>query len=563
MKFVIPNEPGLSRMKSIVNKRISPILFDDTNLDRMFMVLFERCVKLGATSKPRRKKDFEEGIGQSALDSVVIPGMAKNPNVLNFNSSEGIEILRQWIKTSLAEFTTEGKSKRGSQIDYLKLLSLAVYRSGLPKGENRSSNRNIDETFYKALVAYVGDLPGCENPEREIHNQICNTSLAHGIDFVETQHPWNEPKFNERDLIDINSLAQLRLLEQFIGQAVDSSKSAVEQRNQPFLMPIDVPMFNLAKDFFNITRIYGKRSGVELFEMYKSIFALRLYQLPIIICRSLEAKRSGGEIASLTMFVDFTDDTNSESWRLANKSALDDISSANGLIYEMISVRECEELIKKDLQASEQLQLLDKYKQLDFIYEYMKSEKADRNSYDLIEAMVIHFKNKGDDGLSSLELIEEVKSQSDSNFETLVALILSEVGQRGLKSLRKWLYSVGGLQEQKSIRSISILAGQQKRNTSWTYSMSDSVLNTLLNLCFIDSRGEALNRRELPLKDVLEKLKNEFGILVHEPPLGYSSAEYQRAAQENLIAFKKRLRQLGWFESLSDDFEAQQIRKVG
>ena len=127
----------------------------------------------------------------------------------------------------------------------------------------------------------------------------------------------------------------------------------------------------------------------------------------------------------------------------------------------------------------------------------MKSEKVSSRSHDLIEAMIINFKNKGDDGLPSLELIEEVRSQSNSNFETLVTLILSEVEQRGLKSLRKWLYSVGGLQEQKSIRSISILAGQQKRNTSWTYSISDSVLNTLLNLCFIDAREEGSVRLKL------------------------------------------------------------------
>jgi hypothetical protein len=58
-------------MKSIKNDDIMPILFDDTDLDRMFTVLFERCVKLGETALPRSKKDFTDG-GDLNLESKII-----------------------------------------------------------------------------------------------------------------------------------------------------------------------------------------------------------------------------------------------------------------------------------------------------------------------------------------------------------------------------------------------------------------------------------------------------------------------------------------------------------
>ena len=192
MRFKIPSQIGFSRMKSIKNDDIMPILFDDTDLDRMFTVLFERCIKLGETALPRSKKDFADG-GDLNLESKIIPALAENENIVGFNSDEGREILLNWVKTSTLEFTTEGKTRRGEQVDYMKFLSLAMYRSGLPKSENRSSTRGIDSTVYRAILSYVGGLPGCEKPGREIHASVTSTSLGVGIDFEPILYPWGSP----------------------------------------------------------------------------------------------------------------------------------------------------------------------------------------------------------------------------------------------------------------------------------------------------------------------------------------------------------------------------------
>ena len=550
-------------MKSIVYKRVSPILFDDTNLDRMFMVLFERCVKLGSTSKPRKKKDFDPIQGSLNLEMTLIPKLSTSENFRNFDNETGREILTQWIRTSIAQFSTEGKTGKGSQLDYLKLLSLAVYRSGLPKMENRSSNRGIDDTFYKILHEYVGSLPGCDNPEREIHNQICSTSLAKGIDFNPQFQPWNSPMYNEREQVDINSLLQLRLLEHFPGIKADDSQKIREQRLQELLMPKNEPLVRLAEDFFNITRWFGQRSGAELFEMYKSVFAIRLFQLPIYISRELLASKHKIQAKPIAMFFDFTEDSKSDSWKLANESLLMDIASANLLTHEMVSLRESEEFIKKNNSTLNEFSALNKKEQLYYLYEFMESSVAQDKAYESIQELKTHFENMGEEGSTSLEIIDGAVSRANNAFDALIHLILLDVGQRGAKSLRKWFYSVGGLEEQKNIRSISILTGQQKRTTSWTYVMSDSVLNTLLELCFIDKKGNDKQRMELELSEVLNLLKTNYGILINEPPIGKNSPEFQHAAAQNFIAFKKRLRQLGWFEGLSDDFDAQYIKRIG
>ena len=119
MRFKIPKQPGLSRMTSIKNDEIMPILFDDTDLDRMFTVLFERCVKQGETGLPRSKRDFAEG-GDLNLEKRIIPALAMNVNLVGFDSQFGREVLLNWVKTSTLEFTTEGKTKRGEQVHAVK-----------------------------------------------------------------------------------------------------------------------------------------------------------------------------------------------------------------------------------------------------------------------------------------------------------------------------------------------------------------------------------------------------------------------------------------------------------
>ena len=60
-------------------------------------------------------------------------------------------------------------------------------------------------------------------------------------------------------------------------------------------------------------------------------------------------------------------------------------------------------------------------------------------------------------------------------------------------------------------------------------------------------------------KDFLRFLEERFGILVDRPPSPFEGAEYIAAARENLRAMLRRLRQMGIFRDLSDDFTVQRL----
>ena len=563
MRFKLPSEIGFKRMKSIKNDEIMPILFDDTDLDRMFTVLFERCVKQGETGLPRSKKDFAED-GDLNLEKKIIPALAMDKNLVGFDSEAGREILLNWVKTSTLEFTTEGKTQRGEQIDYMKFLSLAMYRSGLPKSENRSSTRGIDSTAYRAILSYVGRLPGCEKPGREIHASVTSTTLGTGIDFEPLNYPWASPVYNEKDAIDINALLQLRLLENFEAKVSRTRKTAqadLEIAVQILDLPFSKVLDDLARDIYNMTKAFGSKSGVELLSMFKSIFSLRLYRLPIILAQQLKyARENSAEIEiQHEMFFDFTRSRKSASFRLANESVLADINQASEIISNLVYFREAYDMVKKTKSRLDEYNLLSPNEKIIYLSHYTKSDNASDKAFALIEEMETYFTDKGVEGVEYLDVIRETKV--DSNFDWLIALILSDVEERGLKSLKKWFYSVGGLKEQIEANSVAILAGDKKSMKSWHYAMSDSVLNTLLHLCFVRDNGTVIQRKEIELSVVIEDFRKRFGILIDVPPRGSESPEDMQAATENLAAFKSRIKQLGWFEGLSDDFDAQYISK--
>jgi hypothetical protein len=479
-----------------------------------------------------------------------------------FDSERGREILLNWVSTSVIQFNTIGKTKKGSQIDFMKFLTIGGYRAGLPKDETRSSVRQIDSTFYRNLINYVGNLPGCEKPAEEIHTRVTSTSLAVGLDFDPIHQPWKEPTYNGRDEIDINTLLELRLLENFSPRVERAKPASSKAQNANSVnLPFPEVLEDLSRDFFNITEAFKNRSSSELLSMYKSIFSLRLYKLPILLTSVLKNYKAENYDAEFDreMFFDFTNSKKSASYNLAIKCVLEDVNFAGQYLYFGTYLREAEHMVRKISARSAEYQSLGPEERVKYLYNFATSDTANDRAYDSLQEFRDFYNADHPDSVEANEILNSC--QKETHFETLIEVILSAVRQRGNSSLRKWFYSVGGLKNERSSTTVAILGGDMRHITGWHYTMSDAVLNTLLHMCFMDDRGNIIKRTELPMEDVLNRLRNRFGIVIAVPPLGFESIENQRAASENFVAFKKRLRQLGWFEGLSDDFDAQHITK--
>jgi hypothetical protein len=90
--------------------------------------------------------------------------------------------------------------------------------------------------------------------------------------------------------------------------------------------------------------------------------------------------------------------------------------------------------------------------------------------------------------------------------------------------------------------------------------MSDETLVALLCMVFVDENGLRTSSR-LRIQEVLDRMEARFGIRIASPPEDLDSADARAGAAANLAAFTQRMKLLGCFEGLSDDFSAQFVTR--
>ena len=129
---------------------------------------------------------------------------------------------------------------------------------------------------------------------------------------------------------------------------------------------------------------------------------------------------------------------------------------------------------------------------------------------------------------------------------------------QGVQNIGQWYRGVGGLN-----RPYGLLVGNVRGPRNWRYVLTDELLRTLVYLNAVekyrDKVNEARPSASVRLDEFMTWLHQRFGIVIDRPPREFTSTSARLAAAENSNAFKRRLRQSGFFRGLSDDFNVQSL----
>lgn len=152
-----------------------------------------------------------------------------------------------------------------------------------------------------------------------------------------------------------------------------------------------------------------------------------------------------------------------------------------------------------------------------------------------------------------LNWLDDITASADSDIERVVTLLAEGQRDSALKHYVSWYWSVGGMREPHGL-----LAGIVKSRASWRYAPSNDLLAALVQVAAarLSKQGEV---GPIRLQEFLRFLEEHYGILIDRPPDIFKGAEYIAAAHDNLRAMQNRLRQMGIFRDLSDDFTVQQL----
>ena len=165
-----------------------------------------------------------------------------------------------------------------------------------------------------------------------------------------------------------------------------------------------------------------------------------------------------------------------------------------------------------------------------------------------------------DNSDEALDWFDAIVSGADGSVERVVSLLVEGQQKEAISKFIQWYWSVGGLK-----KNHGVLRGNSVNRKSWRYAPTNDLLAVLVQLAAarhmpVEIKGE--EGQEVPpirLQEFLQFLEERFGILVDRPPAQFKGAEYAAAARDNLRAMLRRLRQMGIFHDLSDDFTVQRL----
>jgi len=586
--FVFPDEFRVEKNLNSANvDEIIGITFSETDIDRMLTRVAERMVKAGRISRTSKAK-----VGGKPADSLTVSELAQamqnSPATVGFSGAAGVEALEGWLRSSVVVVKSQGKSRMGEGIDYLAPITAAAYRTGFPKNAQR--HRRADKIIYDLMVMFLKALD-IEGPH-QILKRYCAETIGQGVDFGALPH--NEPNYDGKSSLDVSQLLALRFVELFDTEGLDNKTDTEE------FCGVVVPgaLVPLGRDLVSLFQVMAGHVGkgatwdvADSFSALRSVVAIRLFQIPLRTSRALRSAFSdtphsdlwqssidqeSDEILRaewknpLEIYCDFTDVANSPSEQLAKQCVSRDLDALRLFFRDRM-------LYRATIQAGSQTQSRHIFsgdsknsKSRRAIFQEVLRAQDDTDYHNAanwyLNNLEVQLKDEHGEATDpqSLRTLHEAREIYDNPLHAFAAVIAASRELEGVEGLIKWLKATGGLQSAGLPKGYGVFRGREGQRSTWKYRPNEELILNLVDLCFIDSPNSptktgATVRRKLSLGTLLARLRDRYGILVDTPPAEFDNPGTRQAASENLRAFTGFLRDIGCFETLSDDFEGNEV----
>ncbi|MEO7021434.1 MAG: hypothetical protein ABI234_14860, partial [Ktedonobacteraceae bacterium] len=284
------------------------------------------------------------------------------------------------------------------------------------------------------------------------------------------------------------------------------------------------------------------------------------------------AMQDSPKMSSPQLYLDFTESSSGYSLEMAKACVRRDIETYQQFLESNLLLRQLdlyvekltrnarsknciEHLLPSTLSSAEYLQGLLQLRNDPVIGRDIAASA--RNDEDEIRRMNTNDGEEGDP--EALGWFDAIVDTAEDDVERVVSLLVEAQRGNAVGHFIQWYLSVGGLKKPQGV-----LRGTATSRRSWRYAPTNGLLGVLVQIAAVrlgkptkQELGESI--QPIRLQEFLQFLEEHFGILVDRPPAPFEGAEYTAAARENLRAMLRRLRQMGIFRDLSDDFTVQRL----
>ena len=528
--------------------KVSYLDFKHIEMDRVLTMLFPRLKYDGYGSRrPPRGGDLsvEEFLEDFLEHPEWFSGFDKHP-----------DIVHSWIETDLMDMVNRGKSNQ----------ALAAPR---PLHGNTYKFRNAKHTRdYGAAEQIYWMLFYARKGKGQAARDALKRFFFPGIDLV-------TDRYDPSAAVDVETQAILRLDHQVTQDMKDSKEPS---RFHPLCIG---QADTMADDILRLLAYepYIPRSVLVDYLKTLMAFHLALYHLKLLqVLPKLVKQRSGNDLCNtkecpinpsldnalegcpyrIALVVDMGDVNNPHMAELARKSTdrlyrqIPAFVQANFVVKKLDEMAEY--LSKKTGKLASPANGV--FGVGDLVSLLKPEHDADRQAYFKFRlAALIEESTSGNEDIDPE--IREVTAMGLGEFESFIEILMAYRGRYHRQYITECLDSL--LLKNKET---GLLAQSRTKGSPRRFVLGSKLLEVLLQVAVLNQDGGRFVTREVRIEELLSFLKNRYGLYIDRLPENgqtNSSILDRRALRMNLEAFKRRLREIGFYEDLSDAYVTQKV----
>jgi hypothetical protein len=487
------------------------------NIDNTLVNLFMLLKHNGIRPKQRARAGGNSFIDLETLKRVFAK-LEEEGSITGFNDNP--EAAELWIRSNLVNMVYRGNLDK-EKISSLRPIHLESYRV-------RNAANTRDYITADQVYLMLGANPTVRDDLKSF--------LMEGWDQTTS-------KINLGNELDVDSLGLLHIIKNIKPGFLDSSSSLNQIRpllnEQAELYCDDVRRLLVYKRLIPRNVLIDYLKTITSFHL--SIYIQKLiFTLPQMVENGTDSSRVDWSIV-----VDVTDDFES---RIAKISA-EEAENLGNNVYDYI---------KSTFQVNAALRRLRLEKtnseHLGKALELLKNKPQDFEIY--FETQWDNLDNTLDD--DDKELIQDLVKYEETFFDRYIELILKA---RGNYQFRYHMQLIDNLSQKNNERGI-MAQGRSKKHPR-RYVLGTRLLETLVQILVLESNGKDFHTKSLSIEELIQKIRDRYGLIIN----GLSDDRFKDADlnthlafKENVEAFKLKLRQIGFYNDLSDAYILQRIR---
>ena len=536
------------RDKEFRAPKVSYLEFKHTEMDRVFTMLFPRLKYDGyASRRPPRGGDLtvEEFVEDFLEHPEWFSGFDQHPDVL-----------RKWIETDLMDVVNRGKANQA-------IAAPRPLHGNTYKFRNAKHSRDYgaaEQIYWMLFYARKGKGQAVRDALKRFFFQ--------GIDLV-------TDRYDSNATVDVETQAILRLDHQVTQDMKDSKEPS---RFQPLCNgQADI----MADDTLRLLAYepYIPRSVLVDYLKTLMAFHLAIYHLKLLqMLPKVVKQRIGNELCStkdcpidpgldnaldgcpykVALVVDMGDVNNPHMAELARKSTDRLYRQIPSFIQANFVVKKLDEMAEYLSKKTGKLAMPAKgvFSVGDLVSLLRPEYDTDRQAYFKFRlASLIEESTSGKEDVDPE--IREVMAMGLGEFESFIEILMAYRGKYHRQYITECLDSL--LLKNKEN---GLLAQPRSKGSPRRFVLGSKLLEVLLQIAVLTQDGARFVTREIRIEELLAFLRNRYGLHIDRLPENgqtNSSILDRRALRLNLEAFKRRLREIGFYEDLSDAYVTQKV----